>query len=82
MEAAFGAHARRVGEPPTERISVSREAGVGKVSEGRVGGGSWDSPAEQNWPFRGRWKHRALQTRLIIAFSVSQAYLFGRAEGP
>ena len=47
-------HASRVGELPTERISVSREAGVGKVSEGRVGGRPWGSPEEQKlavpWP--------------------------------
>jgi len=58
---------------------VSREA---EVPEGRVERGLWGSPEEQNWPFRGLWKHLALQTRLTIAFSGGQAYLIGRAESP
>jgi hypothetical protein len=52
---------------PTERISVSREAGVGKVSEGRVEVGPWGSPEDQNWPFRGLEKRWALQTPLRSA---------------
>jgi hypothetical protein len=75
-------HASRVGELPTERISVSREAGVGKVSEGRVEGAPRGSPEEQNWPFRGLWKHLTLQTRPTIAFSGGQVYSIGPAEGP
>ena len=87
----FGAMVRRigllsmpagVGELPTERISVSREAGVGKVSEARVEVGPWGSPEEQNWAFRGLGKHLALQTRLTIAFSGGQVYFIGRAKSP
>ena len=36
----------------------------------------------QNGPFRGLWKHLALQTRLTIAFSGGQVYFIGRAESP
>ena len=33
-----------------------------------------------NDPFRGPWKHLALQTRLKTAFSGGQVYLFGGPE--
>jgi hypothetical protein len=36
---------------------------VGKVQEARVQVGPWGCPEEQNWPFRGLWKHLALQIR-------------------
>jgi hypothetical protein len=36
----------------------------------------------ENWPFRGLWKHLALQARLTIAFSGGQVYFIGRAESP
>jgi hypothetical protein len=82
MPDRFAVHASGVGAPPTERISVGMEAGVGKVSDGMVEGGPWDSPEQQNWPFRGLWKHLAVQARLTIALSVGQVYFTGRAEGP
>jgi len=39
-------------------------------------------PQVQSWPFRGLWKHLALQIRLTIAFSGGQVYITGRAESP
>ena len=46
--------ASRVGEPPTERISVTREAGLGKSVGGkgrrRASFGLRDSPERQKWP--------------------------------
>ncbi len=75
-------HANGVGERPTERISVTREAGVGKVSEGRVEGGPVSSfgilRRGKTGLFRGRCQHLALQTRLTIAFSGGQVYVTGR----
>jgi hypothetical protein len=44
--------------------------------------GPWGCPEEQNWPFRGLWKHLALQTRLTIGFSGGEVYFIGRAESP
>jgi hypothetical protein len=71
-----------VGEPPSERISVSREAAVGKVSEARVEGGPVSGfgilRRGTSGPFRGPWMHLALQTRLTIAFSGGQAYVTDR----
>jgi hypothetical protein len=32
-----------------------------------------------NGPFRGTWKHLAVQTRLPVAFNWGQAYVAGRA---
>ncbi len=61
---------------------MSREAGVGKVSEGRVEGGPWGSPEDQNWPFRGLGKHLALRTPPTIAFSGGQVYIIDGAESP
>jgi len=55
---------------------------VGKVSEGRVEGAPWGSAEEQYGPFRGLWKHLAVQTRQTIALSGGQVYFIGRAEGP
>jgi hypothetical protein len=61
---------------------VSREAGVGKVSKGRVEGGPGGSPEDQNWPFRGLGKHLALQTPLTIAFTGGRVYIIDGAESP
>ena len=33
-----------------------------------------------NGPFRGPWKHLALQTRLTIALGGGQEYILGRRE--
>ena len=74
--------ASRVAALQTERVSVSREAGVGKVSEGRVEGAPWRSLENQNWPFRGLGKHLALQTPLTIPFSGGQVYIIGGARSP
>ena len=74
--------ASRVGALQTERVSVSSEAGVGKVSEGRVEGAPWRSLENQNWPFRGLGKHLALQTPLTIPFSGGQVYTIGEARSP
>jgi len=35
-----------------------------------------------NGPFRGPWKHLAVQTRLPVAFNWGQAYVASRAGGP
>jgi hypothetical protein len=61
---------------------AGEEAGVGKVSEGRVEGGPWGSPEDQNWPFRGLGKHLALQTPLTIACSGGQGYIIDGVESP
>jgi hypothetical protein len=67
----------------TERISVTREAGVGKVSEGRVEGGPVSSfgilRRGKTGPFRSLWKHLALHTRLTVAFGAGQPYVIGLA---
>jgi hypothetical protein len=64
-----------VGEPPTERISVRREAGAGKVSQVAVERGPVSGLGSltrgKTDVFRGLLKHRALHTRLTIALSGS-----------
>ena len=67
-----------MGEPPTKRISVTREAGDGEKcrrqeSFGILTGGETDL-------FRGRGQPLALQTRLTIAFSGGQVYGY-RSDG-
>src|SRR5207249_10222878 len=76
-------HASEIGEPPTERISVTREAGWESV-RGKVEGGPVSSfgilPRGKAGPLCGLWKHPRLQTRLTIAFSGGQVYVVGRRE--
>ena len=72
-----------VGEPPTERISVTREAQTGKVSQVSVERGQVSSlgslRGRKTDPSGGPLKHGELQTRLTVASSGGQVYITGRA---
>jgi len=58
-------------------------AGLGRLNTGRKRGGWVFGVLARgtNGPFRGSWKHFAVQTRLIIVFGSGQMYVIGRAAG-